>query len=364
MKFTQITENLMYPIKFKAVLSTLHSEIITYTIDHYQNTSKFKEMVIAVMNTVSFYVISGDKLPSSWSSHDPFSNIELIEKDLCESTLGRLYISFDGIKWDVEECEREIIHTKSNSIQTISKSQSVTPKDDLYLRPPVFPQFDYTKPWLNVNKDGNQYTIYTSLPIIPLNQSQISVTTNAELMTRTDLLRLFPNQLIHTRASIMYEPYAKLEFDNRLGVILPIDGFTAAQVMDNIIKYPHFYKLKRILNGQFVSFYSNIEIGGELLDTLEVWDSLPESKVIPKTSEFIKEYVVRRYLLERDMLEIEHKFPLFGTLDPFLTLFSTPEDYCLFGYTDSDELAKKCVLSRVSYKQSRNPIIRKVMDLP
>ena len=135
------------------------------------------------------------------------------------------------------------------------------------------------------------------------------------------------------------------------------------QVRDNIIQYPHFYKLKRFIKGEFVSFYSNIEIDGELYDTLEIWDSLPESKVIPRTSEFIKEYVVRRYLLERDILGIEHKYPMHGTLEPFLTLFSIPEDYCRFGYPDSAELAAKCVKSRISYKQSRNPIIRKVMDI-
>lgn len=364
MKFTQITDNLMYPIKYKALLSTLHAEIISYTIEHFRSTNKFKENVIRTLNTISYFIVSDDTLPSSWSSSNPFTNIELIDDDICESTLERLYIVFNNIEWDITESEKAVTPIRSESIQFPSTQQIDTPKEDLYLRPPAFPQFDYGKPWLNVNKDGNQYTIYTSLPIIPLNQSQVSVTTNAELMTRTDLLRLFPNQLIHTRASVMYNPCARLEFDNRLGVILQVAGFTADQVRDNIIQYPHFYKLKRILNGQFVSFYSNIEIDGELLDTLDVWDSLPESKAIPKTSEFIKEYVVRRYLLERDILGIKHKFPLFGTLNPFLTLFSTPEDYHLFGYTDSAELAKKCVLSRISYKQSRNPIIRKVMDLP
>ena len=364
MKFTQITDSLMYPIKYKAVLSTLHAEIISYTIEHFRSTNKFKEKVIRTLNTISYFIVSGDILPSVWSSSNPFTNIELIDDDTCKSTLERLYIAFNNIEWDIAEPEKAVTPTKSEPIQHVSTQWVDTPKEDLYLRPPTFPQFDCTKPWLNVNKDGNQYTIYTSLPIIPLNQSQISVTTNAELMTRTDLLRLFPNHLIHTRSAVMYEPYIGLEFDNRLGIVLPINGFTADQVIDNIIKYPHFYKLKRLLNGQFVSFYSNIEIDGKLMNTLEIWDSLPESKIIPKTAEFIKEYVVRRYLLERDILGVKHKFPLFGMLDPFLTLFSTAEDYRLFGYTDSAELAKKCVLSRVSYKQSRNPIIRKVMDLP
>lgn len=366
MLFSQITETLMYPIKLKATLSTLHSEIISYAIENYQKKLSFKKDIIKTLNTISYIIVKGDSIPASWTSSKPFKNLEFVDNSTCEYVLGRLYIPYDEIKWDIEEVDSSPISTSIPEIKEnkSEKQEAPTPKEDLYLRPPVFPQFDVTKPWLNVNKDGEQYTIYTSMPVIPKTQSQISVTTNAELMTKTDLLHLFPNQLIHTRASVMYDPCAKLEFDNRLGVILPIDRFTADQIRDNTIKYPHFYKLKRILNGQLVSFYSNIEIGGELLDTLEIWDSLPESKTIPKTSEFIKEYVVRRYLLERDILGIEHRFPLFGTLDPFLTLFSTPGDYRLFGYADPTELAKKCVLSRVSYKQSRNPIIRKVMDLP
>ena len=363
MKFSQITESLLYPIKQKANLSTLHAEIISYTIEHFFNSAKFKRTAIATLNTVSYYITNGDSLPAAWNTSDPFQNIELIDDDICSTALGALFIRYDDVKWDIEESEKPSQNIRQTGASFISKQQTPTPKEDLYIKPPMFPQFDYSKPWLNINKDGEQYVIYTSLPIIPQNQSQISVTTNVDIMTKTDLLKLFPNQLIRTRAQAMYEPYNGLEFDDRLGVIFPISGFTLEQVRDNIIQYPHFYKLKRFIKGEFVSFYSNIEIDGELYDTLEIWDSLPESKVIPRTSEFIKEYVVRRYLLERDILGIEHKYPMYGTLEPFLTLFSTPEDYCRFGYPDPAELAAKCVKSRISYKQSRNPIIRKVMDI-
>lgn len=153
-------------------------------------------------------------------------------------------------------------------------------------------------------------------------------------------------------------------FDENLGVILPINGFTYDQIRENIIKYPHFYKLKRKINNNFVSFYSNIEIDNSLHDTLEVWDSLPDSKLIPKTTEFIKEYVVRRYLLERDIYKIKHKYPIFGNIDPFLTLFTTPADYIQFGFSDTEYIAKQCVISRVNYLQTRNPVLRKVYDLP
>ena len=94
-------------------------------------------------------------------------------------------------------------------------------------------------------------------------------------------------------------------------------------------------------------------------DVLEIWEQLPESKVIPRNSEYIKEYVVRRYLLERDILSIKHKYPIYGDLSEFLTLFSTKQDYIKWGY-DCDKIVDKCIESRIAYKRSRNPILRAV----
>lgn len=181
-------------------------------------------------------------------------------------------------------------------------------------------------------------------------------------MTIMDMMKLYPNHFIRTRAATMYENHDGLTLDDDIGIILPIVGFSPTQVKDNIIKYPHIYKLTRYMNNKFTSFYSNIEIDGELHDTLSIWDSLPDSKKMPRNSEFIKEYVVRRYLLERDILGVEHKYPLFGTLEPFLTLFTTSDDYIRLGYTDVTDIAKQCVISRVSYKRSRNPILRMVYN--
>ena len=102
-----------------------------------------------------------------------------------------------------------------------------------------------------------------------------------------------------------------------------------------------------------------MEIDGELRDTVEVWDSLEISKWIPKNVDFIKEYVVRKYLMDIEHKGATYKYPLFGTLDPFLTLFMPASEYTKRGY-DALELAKQCVLSRVSYKQSRSPVIRRI----
>jgi hypothetical protein len=120
------------------------------------------------------------------------------------------------------------------------------------------------------------------------------------------------------------------------------------------------YKLTKIVDGTLQNFVSTIELDGKLHKVSEIWSSLPESSIIPYVVDFVKEYVIRRYLLERDILGMKHNYPMFGTLEPFLTLFTTPEDYQTFKYFDPIELARACVKSRVSYKRSRNPILRMV----
>ena len=73
----------------------------------------------------------------------------------------------------------------------------------------------------------------------------------------------------------------------------------------------------------------------------------------------IYEYVVRKYLMDIEYKGAEFKYPIFGTLDPYLTLFMPVSEYTNRGF-DAVELAKKCVQSRVSYKQSRSPILRRI----
>ena len=382
-KFTQLPDKLVYPARIRARLSTLHSDVITYVVSNFKNTAKYKRQVVDTLNTISAYIKNNDALPSDWSVSDPLTNLELLDSSFCEDTLGNLCIKVKDIIWDVQESETDeqistdtVVNTKSVSENTVTTSTVVnikpkrdtgvvvspTPKENLYIKPPTIPQFDASKPWLQSQLNQNVYTIYESLPIIPVNQSQISVTTDVSKMTIMDMMKLYPNHFIRTRAATMYENHDGLTLDGDIGIILPIVGFSPTQVKDNIIKYPHIYKLTRYMDNKFTSFYSNIEIDGELHDTLSIWDSLPDSKKMPRNSEFIKEYVVRRYLLERDILGVEHKYPLFGTLEPFLTLFTTSDDYIRLGYTDVTDIAKQCVISRVSYKRSRNPILRMVYN--
>lgn len=382
-KFTQLPDKLIYPARIRAKLSTLHSDVITYVVSNFKNTAKYKRQVVDTLNTISVYIKNNDALPSDWNVSNPLTNLELLDSSFCEDTLGNLCIKVKDIIWDVQESEIDeqistdtAVTAKTLSEDTVTSSKVVnvkpkrdigivvspTPKENLYIKPPTIPQFDASKPWLQSQLNQNVYTIYESLPIIPVNQSQISVTTDVSKMTIMDMMKLYPNHFIRTRAATMYENHDGLTLDDDIGIILPIVGFSPTQVKDNIIKYPHIYKLTRYMNNKFTSFYSNIEIDGELHDTLSIWDSLPDSKKMPRNSEFIKEYVVRRYLLERDILGVEHKYPLFGTLEPFLTLFTTSDDYIRLGYTDVTDIAKQCVISRVSYKRSRNPILRMVYN--
>ena len=224
----------------------------------------------------------------------------------------------------------------------------------------MVPRF-LTTPWISERSGADTLVIYPSEPKIPTKQNEISVTTNVEDMTDFDLLKLYPHQFIQTRPAVMYKPVDGLGYHMELGVILPIASYNTQELIDNLIKYPHIYKLQRLVDGEFKVFYTSIEINGELKDVADVWGSslLEDTSVIPYTADFVKEYVVRRYLLERDH-GIVHNYPLYGELDPFLTLIAPASKYAEWGYLDSVGVARSCVTSRIRYKRSRNPILRRL----
>lgn len=402
-KFTDIPEKYAIPRAYKGKQGELHSAVITYVYGHFHNTHKYKQKVVDALNGLTYSLMESNIPPYKWHSADPIETMpDDMDMDLIEKELGDLFLTEESIEWDVsptyDEDDSEIQPKVSQKVevnqeaqvkpapqdvvkQSTSKVQATkpkivnkpfkevksttpvtapTPKEDLYIQSPKYPRFDVNKVWISAVDGSDKLVIYTTLPEIPTRQNEISVTTKLESMTVAELMRLYPNHLIHTRSPKMYEKYEGLDYDEELGTIFPIEGFTRSQVLDNIICYPHLYKLKKIDgNGNLQNFYSTIEINGELKPVGEVWDSLPESKVIPRDSEFVKEYVVRRYLLE-ESVGIEHKYKMFGTLHPFLTLFMPPSGYIDRGYKDVTEIVKKCVSSRVSYKQSRNPVLRRL----
>lgn len=400
-------------------LHQAHASMVGHVYTEFKNTKKYKQHIVDLLNRMSCYVLNNYILPREWNHDKPLENVPEYETEVIESTLGEYLLTVDGIEWDVDDhtvvesvleeinaleptdsLPSDVNNSTAESAEPVSTNIAVdnsayslhdlensvkktvtannesakkkrkkaaassvaveTPKTDLYIQPPKIPQFDYTRPWLQQQDGADLLTIYTSLPEIPTKQCDISVTTDVTKMTDFEKMQLYPNQVIHTRAPIMYEACKGIELHPKFGLIIPVDGFTREQILDNIIRYPHFYRLNRLIDNQAQSFYSSIEINSELVSILDVWDSLPEAKIIPKKNEFVKEYVVRRYLLERDILHIEHKYPMFGTLDEFLTLFMPADDYIAEGYTNVVDIATKCINSRVSYKRSRNPIIRRL----
>jgi len=388
-KFTNISENYQVKKSYKGTLSSMHSSVITYVVKHYQGTAKYKEQVVKIINIITYAVYSSEPLPFDWSPQNPFVNMPTdIDEDDIKRVLGEIYLTVDAIDWDlkvVEEPDDSVYASKpvkkepvKNIIEVAkpkftpvdaapSVDYSIKPTDplDLYLQAPEVPQFDYNKPFMQGMDGVDKLVVYTTLPEIPQRQRDISATTDVNKMSDSDLLNLFPNHFIQTRAQAMYEDIG-LDKDEQFGNIIPIEGYTREQVLKCIIEYPHLYKLARHQKGlqsntDFPSFYGWIEINGELVPTMDIWDSLEISKQIPRQAEYVKEYLVRKYLLDRDIGNVYFKYPLYGELHPFLTLVMPAEEYIKRGYNPID-IARQCVKSRVAFKQSRNPVIRRLQQ--
>ena len=365
-KFTNISETYDVNRVVKSKISELHSIVITYVISHFDGTLSYKQKVVRVLNILTYTIYASETLPLNWKQNAPFENIPDIDDDLIQDVLGDVYLTVDSIDWDIPAVETPVdsnisvtasaptVTISYASGNTVSVMQPVvsgptstpvvkdvtvreTPPTDLYIKTPDIPQFDYSKPWLQKQCGSDLLTIYTTLPEIPQRQRDISITTDVTKMSDTDLLNLYPNHFVRTRAKIMYIPQTNMHFDKDFGVILPIDDYSKEQVIDNYIKYPHIYKLARHLPGlqpgtDFPSFYGWIEINGELVDIQKNWDTLEISKWIPTQVDFIKEYLVRKYLMDMEYKGATYKYPIFGTLDPYLTLFMPASEYAKRGF--------------------------------
>lgn len=236
-------------------------------------------------------------------------------------------------------------------------------KEDLYLAPYEVPSIDLDRIFFERKLDDYHFIMYESYPPVPTVQNEITCTTNEAILTNRDRMKLYPNRYIKTRPRELYNAVVGMEYHELLGSIVPVNGFTTEQIIDNIIRYPHFHCMRRIAGdgsygNAFTPFWGQIEIDGELYKLNDVWKDLPESRIIPKTKEFMKEYQIRRYLLERDA-GIKHKYPLQGELGEFITLFMTPDMYIQLGYADVEEMAKKCVHNRIKFHRTRNPMLRR-----
>ena len=376
-RFTELSDRLKYPAKYRAQLSMIHSDILAYADMYFNGTSTMKQKIVAALNATSYYVLSGEDIPDTWNPDRPLDNIPEVSMKSLRSCLGPLYITSSNIIWDVsiKNSSSEIVIDDDGTedvpqfdLDAIEFDDiTATSPDDLLLDGPAVPRIDVNKIWMSGVIDGRLYCIYTSLPEVPTTQSEVSATTDIKLMTTSDFMKMFPNRVLYTRPAEMYAEYDSIEVDPVLGAILPIKGFTKKQLINNIIQYPYLANIVREgrVDGarKQVPFYTRIEIDGQLYKTVDVWNDIPEMKGLPKNKAIMQEYVVRRYLLERDVKHMEHKYEMFGTLDPYLTLFMPTSYYIEFGHKAVEDIAKQCVLSRISYKRSRNPVIRRLNEL-
>lgn len=373
-----LPDKLRYPSNCQAELNQLHTSVIQYAEANYREKLSFKRDVIRTMNVLSYMKLNGFTIPKDWKPSDLVDKLPSISEDNLKGCLKDVYIQLKEIDWsDLEESAdnsanvSEPVNIESDD-EFMSKFLEDEPllnpskAEDLYLQGPIVPIIDVNSVFATTEVAGTKLVIYKSLPEIPTRQCEISVTTDPSLLNEQDLLKLYPAQTVYTRRPEMYLKIDGIEFDPILGSILPIKGFTKKQLVDNIVKYPHLENIQRLGKSptgcRYVEFWKFIEIDGQLLKTKDVWDSLPESKIIPRSKFFMEEYVIRRYLLERDIKKIDHKYKIFGDLDPYLTLFTTPDTYIKYGHTDTVGIARCCVESRISYKRSRNPILRRMSE--
>lgn len=405
-RLSDIATKFPIPKAFKAKQEEVHGELIRYAVANYKNTKKYRQQVVDALNILTYCIIQNELPSFDWNANNPFETMPDIDLDLVENTISQFYLNIESIEWNVTDqdiadaaaysddisasssvsnkLDQVNSHDESSShdepapivnrpLKNVARPEPAdydptpvekTEPEDLYLQGPIIPTFDVNKIWFSATIGHDHLVIYTSLPEIPTRQTEISVTTDINKMTDQELMNLYPNCVIHTRHQKMYYDYPnfELDMDPDLGTIIPIEGFTREQVVDNIIKYPVIFKLYKVLDdGTDQEFARTIEMNGELLPISKVWDTLPESKKLPRDSEFVREYVIRRYLLEEEA-GIDHRYKLADPLDPFVTLFMPPENYIERGYTDTLSIVKQCVTSRVNYKQSRNPILRRVRE--
>lgn len=361
--------------------------------------NKRRDYGVITLNYLVYSIVNGDTIsrPIKLIQGCPYD-----ESDM-KSHLGAAYVTRETFNWyiddesatitlssdanvskhnqlDSDDVQEKIVAQKTSvvsasNVDTISQSSNSVQSEftgykstleDIDLEFRSFPVRDVSKLWDTCYDDcGREMKVYYSHPIIPTKQNEITITTPYDQISDMDLLKLFPDHFIRTRLDIMYEPQEGFTVHPKLGFIPKISGFTEEQVIDNIIKYPRFCHIFRIIDDpdrfrgeKRISFISRIEVDGELLRLKEAINTVEDMKNLPDINVFYYDYIMRRYLLERDYHTVEHKYPLDGYLQPFTVLFMTPEEYAELGYTDALDLAKQCVKHRVQFYQSIHPLTK------
>ena len=379
LKFSDVVD--LYTVRraVQAKFSCAFLDLFSYVQSTYEDTRKYKQQTIDKVNYLLYTLYTDGTVPYDWDEVISSSSFSFHPNDM-EKVLRGDAIQVNDVCWDIHSTERENIGKSvigslssdprhkipdpvadvpadDNSLKVAAVSNE-TKKEDLFICFPKYPQVS--------NSVHSETGLIKSLPFVPSKQCEISCTTDVESLTSSDLAKLYPDRLIRTRSEYMYRPRDGMTLDPDYGLLVPVHGFSDAEVRDCVIRYPHIFKLRRLdENGNVTSFYNHIEIDGELVDVYEAWKFLPESAVfdidslesVEEKREFVKEYAIRRYLLERDVLGVKHKYPVMGDLSEFVTLFMPAYMYEREGYGTASEVARKCVESRVRYLRSRNPKI-------
>lgn len=381
-------------------ISTCWADYIDKFVELYTGTLSEKRKMLGVLNSVAYDTVSQNVLTLKIEDIHSLSDIKSFvcpySENEMKSLLGSAYLEFHNIIWDIEphiSTDVNSISVKSNAdkstpLDKFDTSQSIkipealtaeiradvdskvisesvsqyrSTRDDISLKFSEFPCFDPQKIW-GYGKDaaGRIMPIFTTLPEIPKVQNDISITTDVAKMSTSELINLYPDHLIKVRRDEMYEHIQGFDYDEDVGFIPHITGFTREQVVDNIFKYPQFNFMYRRVNGERVSFMKYIEVDGELIPLSEAINIVEDMQNLPDSNVFYWDYTVRRYLLERDYDTCQHRYPIIGTFGPWMTLFAPPDVYIQRGYTDTEALARKCVINRVLFYQTRNPLLKEM----
>lgn len=386
MRITDLTTKWRYPRHVRNQIATKHLNVIAYSEKIYDGTSVTKRKILKALNTITYLICYKEAFPDNWSEDNPIDTLPDMDEAFLLDQIEDLYIKPNDIYWDLDiACEPSVENIEASAKDSDfvdapppeENSEPIDPNagyevfesanpEDLYLNGPKVPRYDPNSKYMSKVIDGVEYAIHKTLPEIPTRQCEISVTTDPRYMSDKDYLKLYPPIMFYTRPPEMYYKLEDIQYDMFLGTIMPIQGYTKKQLVDNIIRYPHLQNITRIgyIKGEkvLIDFGKYIEIDGVLHKTKDIWDTLPDTKKLPKSKTIMYEYSIRRYLLERDMKGIEHKYKMFGELEPFLTLFMPKDSYEAMGYKDTLKLAKLCVQSRISYLRSRNPVIRRIEE--
>lgn len=341
---------------------------------------KYKECDIASEKEIDYDCSSGSN--QFTSSKDSQDTRNLDASSLSSDSASGTYAASDGESSDEHVSDKSVqfdskseVNKQAKKLETLtfknlkakvySEDEKALFDDDYWIRSvsfetPFMPNCDYSNITYKTSKGQSDFVIYGEA-IKPWNQSMIGMYTESSSFSDKEVLSLFPDIRLYTRGNEVYNKVDGFEFDEDLGVIIRISGYTDDQLRQNIVEFPHIFQFDRWVkwHGDEVTipFWRHIELEGKMVKTTSVWgtDELPDTIGLPKTPIFMNEYVMRKYILE-ELDGVQHRYKMRGTLKPFLTLYAPPSYYKAKGY-DPLEVGRKCIEARKALCYTRNPII-------